>query len=1070
MKQYFKKAAGILLCVVIAAASAVFTVSAQEDITADPTTFAVNKDTITATTAASNDQYDYCMVLRKDKYFEYTVHTESAARYQLTVNAGTISDSEQMSVSVNDVSQLENVTLANTGAYGTRNSHEIGSITLAPGANVIKFSSPAGPNGILIISFTLTKLEDVYQYHIPTTKPDDVDKFDIGAGSSPIGWYPADNSECIIMRGNANGNSWVEKEITVQEAGWYGVTVKLGASSQYETGLTLKASVGGKSTSRTVEVTSSYTSYEDRYIGNLYLEEGAQTVRLEVTSKAAFVKSFTLENKLEDDFVNGALNYDISPTMVSSMNGYTEGDADCSYSWCMNLRGSKSFGISVYTEKAISYLITARYGANTAGQSIDVAVNGYKQVEKAPVDVTGEKYPCTDGHVIGIVNLNRGMNEVTFSLGADSNNAVVMDSVQFALADSFQEGVFTAWVQENRVPEYFFPAEANSGFYTAGGQKCATMRATSWVEYDVYTEEERTVNMLIDMASSENITFSASVNGETQISKENIGVPSSGYTAFATVASAGMLTIPAGHSVIRYTQEVGAGNLRSLTFEEADRNEAVITNFAIRNADGNRMPFAVTEGLKGYAVASVKKLGEADDKLMLIIAQYANDTSLVGVSQTTVDVSQMANRETKEFQTEITLKGEGGYVKAFLMREGSFEPLSKAQSYVETKIFPENVLETSVSYELATNVLNNDGENYAEYGIHDADYDVDAIFYDGYKDTKVFAYIGIPKGATPENPVPAMVLVHGGIGKAEQSWVKKWNDLGYAAIAMDLYGCGPEDDSTSYSGSGKKKHPYAGVAPWDFSADFENAGMYQSVINVINAHTLIRGNDCVDASRIGITGISWGGITTTTVCGVDNRFMFAVPVYGCGYLDQCKTYFGSKFDSASQSIAWDPANFAAKAQMPVMLVNSDADQHFSINSSSLTYGVLKDGYLSIHHGLSHSQSAGDSIQQVYDFADNMFKGNNPYIRISNATAENGVLTADCEIPSGTTISGVTMYYINTTELPSDGGSNINWTAVTDYSENGGTVTVNIPAGATYVYASITDNNGAIMSTKFLKVK
>ena len=242
------------------------------------------------------------------------------------------------------------------------------------------------------------------------------------------------------------------------------------------------------------------------------------------------------------------------------------------------------------------------------------------------------------------------------------------------------------------------------------------------------------------------------------------------------------------------------------------------------------------------------------------------------------------------------------------------------------------------------------------------------------------------------------------------------------------------------------------------------------MINVINGHTLLRSDSRVDTSRIGITGISWGGITTTTVCGVDNRFMFAVPVYGCGYLDQCKTYFGSKFDSASQSIAWDPANFAAKAQMPVMLVNSDADQHFSINSSSLTYGVLKDGYLSIHHGLSHSQGAGDSIQQVYDFADNMFKGNNPYIRISSATAENGVLTADCEIPLGTTISGVTMYYINTTELPSDGGENINWTAVTDYSENNGTVTVNIPAGATYVYASITDNNGAIMSTKFLKVK
>lgn len=199
MKQYFKKAAGILLCVVIAAASAVFTVSAQEDITADPMTFAVNKDTITATTAASNDQYDYCVVLRKGKNIEYTVNTETAARYNLTVTAGTISDKEQVSVSVNDVSQLENVTLANTGAYGTRNSHEIGSIILAPGKNVINFSSPEGPNGILIVSFTLTKTGNVYQYHIPTTKPEDVDKFDIGAGSSPIGWYPADNSECITL-------------------------------------------------------------------------------------------------------------------------------------------------------------------------------------------------------------------------------------------------------------------------------------------------------------------------------------------------------------------------------------------------------------------------------------------------------------------------------------------------------------------------------------------------------------------------------------------------------------------------------------------------------------------------------------------------------------------------------------------------------------------------------------------------------------------------------------------------------------------------------------------------------
>ena len=40
----------------------------------------------------------------------------------------------------------------------------------------------------------------------------------------------------------------------------------------------------------------------------------------------------------------------------------------------------------------------------------------------------------------------------------------------------------------------------------------------------------------------------------------------------------------------------------------------------------------------------------------------------------------------------------------------------------------------------------------------------------------MFAYIGIPKGATADNPVPAVVCVHGGAGMAFDKWVKLWND------------------------------------------------------------------------------------------------------------------------------------------------------------------------------------------------------------------------------------------------------------------------------------------------------
>jgi len=55
------------------------------------------------------------------------------------------------------------------------------------------------------------------------------------------------------------------------------------------------------------------------------------------------------------------------------------------------------------------------------------------------------------------------------------------------------------------------------------------------------------------------------------------------------------------------------------------------------------------------------------------------------------------------------------------------------------------------------------------------------------KETEVFAYLGVPDSDTP---VPGMVCVHGGGGKAFAEWVQMWVDRGYAAIAMDLSGRG----------------------------------------------------------------------------------------------------------------------------------------------------------------------------------------------------------------------------------------------------------------------------------------
>ena len=55
-------------------------------------------------------------------------------------------------------------------------------------------------------------------------------------------------------------------------------------------------------------------------------------------------------------------------------------------------------------------------------------------------------------------------------------------------------------------------------------------------------------------------------------------------------------------------------------------------------------------------------------------------------------------------------------------------------------------------------------------------YFLQSVFYSGAP-TYVFAYVGIPDTATKDNPVPGVVLIHGGGGTAFCDWVKMWRTV-----------------------------------------------------------------------------------------------------------------------------------------------------------------------------------------------------------------------------------------------------------------------------------------------------
>ena len=269
--------------------------------------------------------------------------------------------------------------------------------------------------------------------------------------------------------------------------------------------------------------------------------------------------------------------------------------------------------------------------------------------------------------------------------------------------------------------------------------------------------------------------------------------------------------------------------------------------------------------------------------------------------------------------------------------------------------------------------------------------DVKPVFFEGMKhrgkSTRVFAYYGIPK-VKPGEKVPGIVLVHGAGGTAYASWVKLWMERGYAAIAVDLEGHQPglPDDKNRWP-----RHAYAGPENISLFEDYhekaEDQFMYHAVANVMLAHSLLRSFPAVDGERIGVTGISRGGIITSLVCGVDPRLTFGIPVYGCGYLYQMDSPAGRFIRSlgdASDRIRqlWDPSSYFHNVRIPMLWITGSNDigctvYHFSKSHAS----IQSESILSIQYGLKHSHPHGWSPKEIYIFADSVTANGLPLPRI-----------------------------------------------------------------------------------------
>ena len=350
---------------------------------------------------------------------------------------------------------------------------------------------------------------------------------------------------------------------------------------------------------------------------------------------------------------------------------------------------------------------------------------------------------------------------------------------------------------------------------------------------------------------------------------------------------------------------------------------------------------------------------------------------------------------------------------------------------------------------------------------------VKAVFYEGLpcngKPTRVFAYYAVPDLPKGEK-APAMVLVHGGGGSAFPNWVRLWTGRGYAAIAMDTCGC------VSGGGHGKRpRHARGGPPGWggfdQIDQPVHDQWTYHAVADVILAHSLIRSLPGVDPDRTGLTGISWGGYLTCIVAGVDHRFKFAAPVYGCGFLGDNSTWLG-RFRQMGPEKAerwlglWDPSRYLPTARMPMLWVAGTNDFAYPMDSLQKSYRRPKGPrWLAIRPRMPHGHGGpGEKPEEIRAMADSFLRDGKPLLRITDRGRDGRRAWAAFESP--VPVVKAVLHY--TCEVGT--WKERKWQeAPAALDAAAGKVSADLPEATTVYYVNLTDDRGLVVSSEHEEV-
>jgi cephalosporin-C deacetylase-like acetyl esterase len=330
---------------------------------------------------------------------------------------------------------------------------------------------------------------------------------------------------------------------------------------------------------------------------------------------------------------------------------------------------------------------------------------------------------------------------------------------------------------------------------------------------------------------------------------------------------------------------------------------------------------------------------------------------------------------------------------------------------------------------------------------------------------QIFGYFCYPKKQSKK--LPGILLSHGGGGSASLPRASSWARKGFAVLSIDLPGKGENRSGSRSTGPDMDVVNLLRTQP-DPSYNY----LIHAVAAARNGINFLSYRPEVDPERIGMIGLSWGGVLTLLTNGQDKRLKAAVNVFGAGYIPEGCTW-SDWFDQmpAQDKTVWneylDPQNFLQTQHAPILFITGTNDHCYYLPTFQKSYAAvpgIKQYYLIPN--LRHRFLAS-STDPAFAWLSYYLKGGKPFPQIESLTPYQK--TADrivipVKVSSTAAIKSVQLYY-------SLGGpqewTKKRWLAVKPHLEDGiyyFALPTKLLKPDLLLYASVIDANHAAAST------